>query len=163
MFELSNLTDKANKSYDRVPDYEPLVTKMWIGIRAKGLFNEPYENNELKSMEGEPLNEELTDIYKISVAQRDSDILNVLRHSDLSFGYNPKGKMAVLAKEKTESLSEENIIEKLKQEIKILISSTEDARGQLNLMHYYKANKHQGKVFLENMLQDLTNGAFVFA
>ena len=126
-----------------MPDYEPLVTKMRIGIRAKGLFNEPYENNELKSM--------------------DSDILNVLRHSDLSFGYNPKGKMAVLAKEKTESLSEENIIEKLKQEIKILISSTEDARGQLNLMHYYKANKHQAKVFLENMLQDLTNGAFVFA
>ena len=74
-----------------------------------------------------------------------------------------KHTCTVLAKEQTESLSEDTIIEKLKQDIKILISSTEDARGQLNLMQYYKANKHQGKDFLENMLQDLTNGAFVFA
>ena len=44
-----------------------------------------------------------------------------------------------------------------------MISSTEDPMGQLNLLEYYKENKHQGKAFLEDMLKDLTNGAFVFA
>ena len=112
-------------------------------------------------MVGEPLNEELIDLFKLSVAQRDSDILNVVRHSEINLAYNKKSKIAVRAKEKTESLTEDKIIEKLKQEIKIMISSTEDAMGQLNLMEYYKDNKQRGKEFLENMLKDLTNGVFV--
>ena len=44
-----------------------------------------------------------------------------------------------------------------------MISSEEDPTGQLNLIEYYKENKHQGKDFLEDMLKDLPNRAFVFA
>ena len=44
-----------------------------------------------------------------------------------------------------------------------MIRTTEDPIGQLNLWQYYNENKHQGKEFLENMLSNITNGAFVFA
>ena len=85
--------------------------------------------------------------------------MNVVCHSDINLSYNQKSKIAVLAKGKTESLTEDKIIEKLK--VKIMISSTEDSMLQLNLMEYYKDNKQKGKEFLENMLKDLTNGVFV--
>ena len=55
------------------------------------------------------------------------------------------------------------IIQNLKNDIKIMISSIDDAIGQLNLWQYYQENKQQGKEFLENMLDDISNGAFVFA
>ena len=147
MFEFSNLTDNANKSYDRVPNYEPLISKMRIGIRASGYFTETQKEKELTSMVGEPLNDELKDVFKISVAQRDSDILNVVWHSNINLGYTQKSKVAILATEKSEPLSDDKIIDNLKQEIKIMISSTEDPTGQLNLLEYYKENKHQGKAF----------------
>ena len=44
-----------------------------------------------------------------------------------------------------------------------MISSIDDVIGQLNLWQYYQENKQQGKEFLENMLDDISNGAFVFA
>ena len=163
MFEFVNLTDNANKTYDRVPDYEPLITKMRIGIRANGYFSDVYTGKELQLMEGQPLNDELRDVFQRGVAQRDSDILNVVRHSDLNFAYNQQGKLVVLAKDKTEAISDKKIIQNLKNEIKIMISTTEDPIGQLNLWQYYNENKHQGKEFLENMLSNITNGAFVFA
>ena len=114
-------------------------------------------------MEGEPLNEELRDLFKISVAQRDSDILNVVRHSELNCGYSYNRKVAVLAKDKAEKQSQEKIVIKLKNEIKIMISATEDPVGQISLQQYYKDRKHEGKEFLQEMLEDLTNGAFVFS
>ena len=98
MFEFSNLTDNANKTYDRVPDYEPLITKMRIGIRANGYFSDVYTGKELQLMEGQPLNDELRDVFQRGVAQRDSDILNVVRHSDLNFAYNQQGKLVVMAR-----------------------------------------------------------------
>ena len=48
-------------------------------------------------------------------------------------------------------------------DIKILISATEDAVGQVTLQQYYKDGKHEGKEFLLKMLDDLSNGAFVFS
>ena len=137
----------ANKTYDRVPDYETLISKMRIGIRANGYFSNVYEEKELQSMGGEPLTEELSDIFQRSVAQRDSDILNVVRHSELSCGYNQQSKLAILAKDQTESTSEKKIIQNLKNDIKIMISSIDDAIGQLNLWQYYQENNSKEKNF----------------
>ena len=44
-----------------------------------------------------------------------------------------------------------------------MISATEDPVGQISLQQYYKDRKHEGKEFLQEMLEDLTNGAFVFS
>ena len=58
-------------------------------------------------MIGEPLNDELKDVFKISVAQRDSDILNVVWHSNINLGHTQKSKVAILATEKSEPLSDD--------------------------------------------------------
>ena len=72
MFEFSNLTDRANNKdrKDNFPNYEPLIAKMRIGIRESGYFSDAYDEKNLESMVGEPLNEALTDIFKMSVSQR---------------------------------------------------------------------------------------------
>ena len=136
---------------------------MRIGIRECGYFSEAYVEKELESMEGEPLNEALMDVFKNSVSQRDTDILNVVRHSEINCGYSQDSKIAVLEKDINKKQSEKETVEKLKQDIKILISATEDAVGQVTLQQYYKDGKHEGKEFLLKMLDDLSNGAFVFS
>ena len=72
---------------------------MRIGIRESGYFSEALVERDLELMVGEPLSEALTDIFKISIAQRDSDILNVVRHSDLNCGYSQGSKLALLEKD----------------------------------------------------------------
>ena len=98
---------------------------MRIGIRESGYFSDAYVEKNLESMVGEPLNEALTDIFKISVSQRDSDILNVVRHSDLNCGYNQGSKIAVLEQDMKPKQSEQDILENLKSEIKIMISASQ--------------------------------------
>ena len=114
---------------DFVPNYEPLIAKMRIGIRETGYFSEAYVEKELESMEGEPLNEALMDVFKNSVSQRDTDILNVVRHSEINCGYSQDSKIAVLEKDINKKQSEKETVEKLKQDIKFLIIATEDAVG----------------------------------
>ena len=89
-------------------------------------FSEAHVERDLESMVGEPLNEALTDIFKISIAQRDSDILNVVRHNDLNCGYSQGSTIAVLEKDMNPKESEQDIIDNLKNYIKIMISATED-------------------------------------
>ena len=95
---------------------------MRIGIRESGYFSDAYVEKNLESMVGEPLNEALTEI---SVAQCDSDILNVVRHSDLNCGYNQGSKIAVLEKDMNPKQSEKDLIDNLKSEIKIMISASQ--------------------------------------
>ena len=59
--------------------------------------------------------------------------------------------------------SEKDLIDNLKSEIKIMISATEDPVSQVALQEYYSGRKHEGKEFLFQMLEDLSNGAFVYS
>ena len=69
-------------------------------------FSEAHVERDLESMVREPLNEALKDIFKISIAQCDSVILNVVRHSDLNCGYSQGSKIAVLEKDMNPKESE---------------------------------------------------------
>ena len=44
-----------------------------------------------------------------------------------------------------------------------MISATEDPVAQVALQEYYKDRKYEGKEFLFQMLEDLSNSAFVFS
>ena len=90
-------------------------------------------------------------------------VLNVVRHSDLNCGYNQGSKVAVLENEMNPKQSEQDIIDNLKNDIKIMISATEDSVAHVALQEYYKDWKHEGKEFLFQMLEDLSNSAFVFS
>ena len=81
MFDYSSLNDRAaNQKGERVPNYEPLITTMRVGIRASKYYSEPQENKALQSITGKPLNEDLTNIHQIAIQTRDADIRNVIRY-----------------------------------------------------------------------------------
>ena len=87
MFEYSSLTDRANAQSERVPNYEPLITTMRVGIRASKYYSEPQENKALQSITGKPLNEDLTNIHQIAIQTRDADIQNVIRKMFTQFNW----------------------------------------------------------------------------
>ena len=73
------------------------------------------------------------------------------------------GYIAVLEKDMNPKQSEKDLIDNLKSEIKIINSATEDPVSQVALQEYYSGRKHEGKEFLFQMLEDLSNGAFVYS
>ena len=100
MFDYSSLTDKANSKGGRIPNYEPLITTMRVGIRSSKYYSDPQETKTLQSITGKPLNEELTNLHQIAMQTRDADIRNVIRHRDFRSGFNNKSKIVILDEEK---------------------------------------------------------------
>ena len=48
--------DRQDTTSVNVPNYEPIIAKMRIGIRKTGYLASPYEGQELKSMSYQKLN-----------------------------------------------------------------------------------------------------------
>ena len=65
MFNLSNTTDRANQSSDRIPNYEPFVNQLRIGMRNTGYYAKPLVNRPLQSMQGKSINKDLEDLYNL--------------------------------------------------------------------------------------------------
>ena len=57
-------------------------------------------------------------------------------------------------------LSIENKLKMVRNDIKVMIETIEDPAAQLAVLHNYKENKNQDLEFLENMLQDISNGTY---
>ena len=49
MFDYSSLTDRANTKSEKVPNYEPLIKTMRVGLRASTFYREPEEIKALQS------------------------------------------------------------------------------------------------------------------
>ena len=45
MFDYSSLTDKANSKGGRIPNYEPLITTMRVGIRSSKYYSDTRNQN----------------------------------------------------------------------------------------------------------------------
>ena len=153
------LPDQKNHQY--VPNYEPLITKIRIGLRKSKYFSEPTQEQDFVSMKGEKLNPGLKDLFNLGVRARDSDIWQVIRNNDLKSGYNAKNKVEVI-EERVKHVSEVGKIQQLKEEIKIMISMESDPESQLFLLNVYQHNKHKGEVYLKEMLEGLSNESLNF-
>ena len=153
------LPDQKNHQY--VPNYEPLITKIRIGLRKSNYFSEPTQERDFVSMKGEKLNPGLKDLFNLGVKARDSDIRQVIRNNDLKSGYNAKNKVEVI-EERVKHVSEVVQIQQLKEEIKIMISMESDPESQLFLLNVYQHNKHKGEVYLKEMLEGLSNESLNF-
>ena len=97
---------------------------------------------------------------KIGVKARDSDIRQVIRHSDLKQGYNASNKINILL-EDVKKGEKKKSIEELKTEVKIMLSLVRDTEEQLFLQQLYQTNKNK-TARLEEMLDSLTNNNFNF-
>ena len=67
MFDYSSLTDRANTKSERVPNYEPLIKTMRVGLRASKFYSELEKIKALQSITGKPLNEDLTNLHQIAI------------------------------------------------------------------------------------------------
>ena len=82
------VNDRQDTTSVTLPNYEPIITKMRIGIRKSGYLASPYEGENSKSMSGQKLNPVIMDIYKHWVSARDTDIRNVIRYGTVKKAYN---------------------------------------------------------------------------
>ena len=65
MFNLSNTTDRANQSSDRIPNYEPFVNQLRIGMRNTGYYAKALVNRPLQYMQGKNIHKDLEDLYNL--------------------------------------------------------------------------------------------------
>ena len=68
--------------------------------------------------------------------------------------------MFVLDEDKKMPISIEKKLQLVKNDIKVMIETIEDPAAQLAVLHSYKQNKNEDLEFLENMLQDISNGKY---
>ena len=94
MFDYAGINDENSKQH--VPNYEPVVSKIRLGLRKSKYLLNPVENKELVSIDNNELNPHLSDLFKNGVSARDSDIRNILRQNDIKLGYNSKNKIEIL-------------------------------------------------------------------
>ena len=119
MFQYAGINDE--KTHQHVPNYEPVVSQIRIGLRKSKYLLNPMENKELLSIENKELNPGLSDVFMTGVKSRDSDIRNVLRHNDIKLGYNSTHKLEILKADigKTKDSKTKEI--ELKNEIKLMV------------------------------------------
>ena len=112
-------------------------------------MDDPYENGDLESVEEEPLNKNLLDVFKISRQSRDSDILNVIRYSEFNEGYNSKSRIPILESDKVKKITTKEI----EDQIYILLHCIKDPEEKELLTEVF-VNEKIGKddEFFQNFL-----------
>ena len=160
MFEHSGVNENLGRQ--QVPNYEPIVLKICIGLRKTGYLQNPLVTKELSSISNKPLNPSLKDLFKLGINARDSDIRNFLRHNDIKLGYNVTNKIEILDEDIQKKKDLPLRLKEIKNEIKIMISLVEDAEKQLYWKQFYNENKEKGEETLKSILNDLTNNKFSF-
>ena len=114
--------DRSKETNIVIPDYENKIRVMRVSLRNSGYFDDESDIGELKSIEGDDLNRALLDIFKVSREKRDADILNVIRYSDLSKGYNSKSRIPILENDK----SNETSLKEIEDQALILLHCIEE-------------------------------------
>ena len=84
MFDYAGINDENSKQH--VPNYEPVVSKIRLGLRKSKYLLTPMENKELVSIDKNQLNPHLSDLFKNGVNARDSDIRHILRQNYIKLG-----------------------------------------------------------------------------
>ena len=88
LYDDLGLNDPLNNDQVVIPNYDRLTLEIRIGLRKAQYLSMPENETSLKSITGELLHEDLLNLYQNSVNVRNADILNVIRYSDFSQGYN---------------------------------------------------------------------------
>ena len=154
VFEEMGIPASSNTSVV-VPNLEPLVLKMRFSMRKKGHLENPHKKSKLTSFTGKYLHTGLLNIFENSEKRRRSDILNVIRYNDFSFGFNSKpGKIGIFEDSKLNEISEDE----LRNQILILINSSTDVESQNILRTRYA--KLKTRVEIEEMIESLVNNSF---
>ena len=156
-YEELGVADRTKETSVVVPDYEVKIREMRTAIRRSQFLDQPYDDGDLDSAEGEQLNGALLDVFKISRQSRDSDILNVIRFSDFSEGYNSKSRIPILESDKVKSITTKEV----EDQIYILLHCIKDPEEKELLTEIF-VNEKVGKddLFFKNFLTSLIDQSY---
>ena len=110
IFSENGINDRSGESNVTIPEYGRYTQKMRCDLRQSTMFLDPYTTADMVSIDGEYLNTDLLDIFKISRKSREADILNCYRYRDFTKAYNPRSKIAVLSECCKSSKTEKDIL-----------------------------------------------------
>ena len=132
------LEDRTKDTTVVIPDYEEQVRDMRIALRKTNYLKNPQSVVDLESVEGHKLSKALLDVFQTSRDKRNADILNVIRYSDFSKGYNSKSRIPILEDDK----ENETTVEEIEDQILILLHCIEDKEENDVLTQTYLNGKH---------------------
>ena len=151
------IEDRTKETTVVVPDYEENIRLMRIALRKSTYFSDPYSKVELESVEGDKLSKALLDVFQTSREKRNADILNVIRYSDFSKGYNSKSKIPILEDDK------ENVttVKELEEQILILLHCIEDKEEKDLLTELFLNGKNEKPSnYFQNFLTSLIDQTY---
>ena len=96
------------------------------------------------------------------MAARESDIRQVIRHNDFRKGYDPKNKIEVLEEDAKKPKNTLQLIQEIKDGIKIMIETLADSELQVLLTKIYKQRKKEGLEFLQRMMDGIVKENYSF-
>ena len=140
-----------------IPDYEENISKMRVTMRQQSYLSKPEVNRGLFSLEHKELNPKLPKLVDIAKAQRQEDILNVIRHNDFEYGYRNNVKIDIFKNETADKLGVD-----YETQLRILIASEENAELRENLQEYCKVSKNHPNFDEEKLVDDILARNFAF-
>ena len=107
-------------------------------------------------------NRALKNLFSSAVAARESDIHQVICHNDFRKGYDPKNKIELLEEDAKKPKTTLQLIQEVKDGIKIMIETLADSELQVLLTKIYKERKKEGLEFLQRMMDGIVNEDYSF-
>ena len=149
VFDEKGINDRSDEVSVVIPEYRKMVFKMRCDLRESKYFGKAYEQEELRSIDGQALHPNLVDIFEISRQRREADVLNAYRYNDFLQAYNPRSRIAILADDKECQVSEKEV----KDEIMILIHIlSEDLETQSVMREIFENVRSRDIYVLKNFL-----------
>ena len=128
-------------------------------MRKVNYLSIPLECRSMQWINGTDLNEFMENLYENSKKVRKSDILNVIRFSDFSKGYNYQTKNLPLFKnDKLNTETEDNLDKK----IQVLIEIIEDDEAKASVKLFYLKHTKKDRSFKEKILDQLLSMDYSF-
>ena len=144
--------DRSKEMKIVIPDYEIQIRQMRVSLRNSGYFDDESDKGELETIEGEEMSRDLLNIFNVSREKRDSDILNVIRYSDFSKGYNSKSRIPILKLDKSNVTS----LKEMEDQALILLHCIEEKEEKDFLMEKFLNEKEgKDKDFFQNFIDCL--------
>ena len=140
-----------------VVDYEENILKMRVAMRKQSFLNRPEKEMNMISLQNQKLNPKLIDIVNITQSERQTNILNIIRHNSFVCGFNRDSGFKVLAQDAKDKLATNYEIQ-----LEILIASEVDPEIRENLREYCRLSSANDNFDEEKIVDDILNRNFSF-
>ena len=126
-------------------------------MRKQFYLSKPENDNGFLSLDNKELHSNLPKIVKIAQAQRQENIMKVIRHNDFSAGFTTGVKFGTLNEGNNDRLGTD-----YETQLNILIASEENAELRENLIEYIRHSRLDPHFDEEKIVDDILARDFSF-